>query len=406
MFMRVLRVWVGLTAAVWVVGAAAPVLAQETGATTRQGLIEQEQAQKEKALHPYQPNKAEKFLNTFEYVLSNGGQKWHPWFTSAYSGAGFTLGAGRMFHPSPYNVIDLRGSYSISGSHRLEAEFIAPRLFHRRGWLSVLGGYREGTQAPFFGLGMGTSKDDEMNFNVRQPYGSVTFEIFPTRRVLMLGGGVEYTRWTEDSGEGSTPSVDSVYTPATLPGVDLRTTYLHTQGTIGIDWRTSPGYTRRGGFYGLTFHDYSDRDERFGFRRVDYQVIQHVPILREAWVISLLGGASTTFTKNDQEIPYFMLPYVGGGSTLRGYRSGRFRDRNRIFFKAEWRIMNNRFFDTAFFYDAGKVTATRSELDFDGLKSDYGIGLRFHGPFSTPLRVELARGREGLHFIFSFNPAF
>jgi len=404
MFMRMLRVCALLTAA----GSAGaiPALAQETGATSRQALIEQEQANKEKQLHPYEPNKAEKFLDAFEYVLSNGGQKWHPWFTSAYSGAGFTLGAGRMFHPSPYNVIDLRGSYSITNSHRIEAEFLAPRLFHRRGWLSVLGGYREGTQAPFFGVGMATSRDDEMNSDIRQPYGSVTFEMFPTRRVLMLGGGVEFTRWREDSGEGSTPSVDSVYTPATLPGVGIQTTYLHTQGTVGIDWRTSPGYTRRGGFYGVTFHDYADRDERFGFRRVDYRVIQHIPILREAWVLSLLGGASTTFTKNGQEIPYFMLPYVGGGSTLRGYMSGRFRDRHRIFFKAEWRIMNNRFFDTAFFYDAGKVTSTRSALDFDGLKSDFGIGLRLHGPYNTPLRVELARGREGIHYIFSFNPAF
>ena len=42
-----------------------------------------------------------------------------------------------------------------------------------------------------------------------------------------------------------------------------------------------------------------------------------------------------------------------------------------------------------------------------GLKDDFGIGLRFHGPFATPLRVELARSRESnLSFIFSSGASF
>ena len=406
MFKRSVRLRLLLCAAALSAAPAVPVFGQDTGATTRQALIEAEQAAKEKELHPYVPNKAERVLNRFEYVLSNGGQKWHPYLRSAYSGGGFTLGVGRTFHVSPYNLIDFRGSYTLRGFKRAEVEFLAPRMFHRRAKLSVIGGWREATQARFYGLGMGTSKDDLMNFNFQQPYGTALFEIFPARRILKLGGGVELTRWEERPGEGSTPSVNGVYTPATLPGVGARTTYLHTQGTVGIDWRTSPGYTRRGGFYGVTVHDYTDRDDQLGFRRFDYDLIQHFPILREAWVLSFHVGASTTSAKDGQEVPYFLLPYVGGGSTVRGYTSGRYRDRHRIFFNAEWRIMNNRFFDTAFFYDAGKVTARRADLDLDGLKSSYGVGFRFHSPFDTPLRIELARGREGLALIFSFSPSF
>ena len=68
--------------------------------------------------------------------------------------------------------------------------------------------------------------------------------------------------------------------------------------------------------------------------------------------------------------------------------------------------MANRFLDAAVFYDAGKVTAHTSDLNFDGLKHDYGFGLRFHAPFSTPLRVELARGNEGLVFVLSTSAVF
>jgi hypothetical protein len=41
-----------------------------------------------------------------------------------------------------------------------------------------------------------------------------------------------------------------------------------------------------------------------------------------------------------------------------------------------------------------------------GLKDDFGIGFRFHGPFSTPLRVELAKSRESLIFVFTTSAAF
>ena len=60
--------------------------------------------------------------------------------------AGFTLGVGYAHHVSPYNMLDVRGSYTILGYKRVEAEFTAPRLFHRRGALSLLGGWREATQ--------------------------------------------------------------------------------------------------------------------------------------------------------------------------------------------------------------------------------------------------------------------
>ena len=60
----------------------------------------------------------------------------------------------------------------------------------------------------------------------------------------------------------------------------------------------------------------------------------------------------------------------------------------------------------ALFYDAGKVTARRGDLNLDGLKDDYGLGFRFHGPAATLLRIELAKGNEGLAFVFSAKASF
>src|SRR6185436_2578878 len=108
-------------------------------------------------------------------------------------------------------------------------------------------GWREATQVGFYGIGTDTSIDNRTNYSFQQPYGAASLTFWPTRRLLMLRGGLELSEWEQRPGEGSAPSVETVYTPATLPGLGAKTDYLHTQGTIGFDWRTSKGYTRRGG---------------------------------------------------------------------------------------------------------------------------------------------------------------
>ena len=89
---------------------------------------------------------------------------------------------------------------------------------------------------------------------------------------------------------------------------------------------------------------------------------------------------------------------------MRGYSSYRFRDRHSILFTAEYRWYAQEFVDGAIFYDAGKTVPDRSSLDFTGLKSSIGAGVRFHTPMSTVLRIELAHSREGLRLILAFSP--
>lgn len=301
----------------------------------------------------------------------------------------------------------MRGSYTISGYKRIEAEFVAPRLFERRGHLSVLGGWREATQVGFYGIGTGpTSKDDRANYSFRQPYASALLDFQPTRGILHLTGGVELSTWDQRPGEGNQPSVEEIYTPATLPGLGSSPTYVHTQAGIALDTRTFPGYTRRGSLLGVTVHGFNDTDGASDFRQVDYQAVQHIPIGHDAWVLSLRGEVSTTYTSGDNEVPFFMLPALGGGSSLRGFSSWRFRDRHSVLLSAEWRVLVSNFVDTALFVDAGKVVANRSALDLDHLKSDFGIGFRIHGPAATPLRIDFAKSNEGLVIVFSSKAAF
>ena len=117
-------------------------------------------------------------------------------------------------------------------------------------------------------------------------------------------------------------------------------------------------------------------------------------------------GREARNPKSGEVVPFFMLPAVGGGSSLRGFSSWRFRDRNSLELQAEWRVIVNRFVDMAVFYDTGKVTAHASDLNLESLKNDTGVGFRFHGPLTTPLRIEVAKGNEKVSVIFSASAAF
>jgi hypothetical protein len=108
-------------------------------------------------------------------------------------------------------------------------------------------------------------------------------------------------------------------------------------------------------------------------------------------------------TAAGHEVPFFLLPDLGGRD-LRGFSDYRFRDRHSISWTAEYRWLALEFLDAAVFYDTGKTVANRASLNFEGLKSSVGGGIRLHGARATFLRLDVAHSREGLRFVIAFSP--
>ena len=78
-----------------------------------------------------------------------------------------------------------------------------------------------------------------------------------------------------------------------------------------------------------------------------------------------------------------------------------------MLFNGEWRWIPSRLaLDMALFFDAGMVAPRIEAIAMESLATSYGIGVRFHGPARTPLRVELARSREGMRIVFAASAAF
>ncbi len=135
--------------------------------------------------------------------------------------------------------------------------------------------------------------------------------------------------------------------------------------------------------------------------------MQHIPILRENWVISLHGRLESAMDDDDQ-VPYFLLPSLGSGSTLRGYSSWRFRDRHAVLASAEWRwILNRMALDLAVFADTGMVAPRFDALSTSQFVSDYRHrrALPRAGAHAAAGRVR-PRPRGHCGVVFSASAAF
>src|SRR6187200_971727 len=168
--------------------------AQTAEPSTRTGALEQAQAERVKLLAPQEPEKFERAMARAEAMLTRGGNHWYTYFENSYSGGGFPFGAGYSRFLGSYKKLDVRGSITPSGYKLAESEFLNPRIFNRRGTLALHGGWREATEVPFYGLG-DTRADNRVSYGFKQPYVSGLLTMKPTRKLLVVSGGIEYTQW-------------------------------------------------------------------------------------------------------------------------------------------------------------------------------------------------------------------
>jgi outer membrane translocation and assembly module TamA len=244
----------------------------------------------------------------------------------------------------------------------------------------------------FYGIGNDTRRANRRRYEYDPTTigGKASWQVTPW---FGVGGGLDYLDSRATLRVDDEPRQDVQYTVA--------------RASAAVDWRDSPGYSRRGGMYKIETSTYAARrGDPFSFRRNDAEVVQLWPILRAQWVVAVRGLVTTTHTGADDTIPYFMLPSLGGGSSLRGFRSWRFRDRHRLLLSAEYRWTPGELLDMALFYDTGKVAPRVGDLDLRALHHDYGISLRIHSPTFTGLRADLARSREGWVFRLGSGTAF
>ena len=378
-------------------------------AQTREAQIGQQQEQKAAVAAPEQPTRAEIFFDQLEHGKWFLGvpRGWYPILGTIYPGGGLAGGVGYRHHIGYDSYVDVSAMYSLANYKRVAITGSTPN--HAGGRLDMSGSlsWMDATQIPFFGLGDDSDRDNRTNFRfIRgRAEGTAMLHLVDWLQLRLDGG---FDRYTQKTAQGRFPSVEKIFSPQDTPLLGEDLLYLRGEASATIFWLQSAGYSRRGGLYRLAYEEFNpigdDEGDTFGFIRTE--IVQHLPIFRETWVLSLRGRTESIVRESDV-VPFFLMPYLGNGNTLRGYLTGRFRDRHTVLLNSELRWFPNRAaLDVALFFDAGDVARTRGNWTLDGMQTDYGVGVRFHTPASTALRVELARGSEGWRTIFAASAPF
>ena len=120
----------------------------------------------------------------------------------------------------------------------------------------------------------------------------------------------------------------------------------------------------------------------------------------------LRGSSSLTTTSDNQRVPFYLQPTLGGPDTLRGYRVNRFYGDNSVMVNAEYRWQLSALVDMVAFADGGKVFNRWEQWNLHGLQSDAGFGLRFRGRSKVVFSFDTGFSHEGFQIWFRANNLF
>ena len=368
--------------------------------STRVEVIAEEQKKKAGQLGVEGPGEAEMVIRRILLSpLLTGGDGIYPWFGSVFGGTGAAIGAGYLKRMEQGGHVNLQGGVSINSSLLARLTFAAPDMW--RGMLHVEGTAQwvDAREVSFYGLGPDTQKGDRQLYDFSPKELSATATLRPRRYLFLTGGYLHINLATERD--------LPLLPPEEMPGIGSELRYHVARGLVAFDTRQSPGYTTSGTYVSAAVERHHERaGQPYSFVMRELEVSQFVPLVREQFVVALRGLVTTASTGAGHEVPFMLAPYLGSGSTLRGYSNRRFTDRNRVLLSGEYRWRPSRYLDMALFVDAGQVAADRHEFRLGDFETAWGIGARFHGPLFTAFRVEAARGREGTRLIFAGSQAF
>lgn len=401
-----------IIALVCAVASAAPAAAQGAAApATRAELLRQERERKSRQVEPYEQN-------TLEWAMHLGEERIVPLLRrdglyaragSLTTGSGFAYGGGFRDRA----LLDGRGFFDAWAAGSLKKYWTidaqAGYPFARGDRVLALGRFRtfRYPAEEFFGIGPSSLRADQVAYALDGVVGGAQIRVQPTKP-FSIGAGVEYTQWTVGAGASDTlRSIEHVFDPATAPGLLREHAFTRVLGHFTYDSR-QPLNARKGGYYRLDVSRFHDRrGDSQTFTRADVDLRQYVSVLAERRVFAARLRVSTSDANELEQIPFFLLPSLGGNDTLRGFRAHRFRGAHALLLQGEYRFEIWSALEAALFIDAGKVTDRRRALDFRDLERDYGFGVRFNTDNGVIARVDAAFGsRDGKHLHVVFGGIF
>ncbi|HYT65539.1 MAG TPA: hypothetical protein VEL51_03935 [Vicinamibacterales bacterium] len=326
-------------------------------------------------------------------------------FGGVKQGSGIALGPALSEKFSDGSFLQLKGVYSIKKFKLLQARYDSRKFWSDRGIVISRLRWLNAPELSLYQLGP-LSPNARADFGERKTEGSSRIVLNPAG-ALRLAAGIGIERYSTNGGHietkegsGALPDVPP------MPGLGTHPWFARTFASAAYDTRLSPDYSRSGHFAEIVIHHYNDtHNNQDSFRRLEGTLQQLVPTHGGRGVIDLSARTWLSFAEGDRSVPFFLMPTLGGGEMLRAFPSYRFRDRDALLLKGEYRWAVRKMADVAGVYEAGKVGAEIENLGLRDVAHSFGIGIRVHSKTSSLFRADLAHGREGFGFRIGFSAA-
>ena len=382
---------------------------------SRAAILEKQRADKAAGIKPYEPGKLEKWMLWYEEKRILDRLSPHDGFYVEYGynnkvvGSGFGVGLGFRHDLFDRRArIDMGAGISYRNYQMMGVDFSLPYLANDRFEVGVRALYNHHPQEDFWGLGMGSVSENRVNFNA--DYTDVQARAI-VRPVRWFEAAVRYGALNGDIGPGTDkryPSIEEIFPAQDVPGLAVQPDFSYTELSGTVDYRDQPDNARAGGYYSARWRKYNDLDlDLFSTSALDLHALQFFPIFDKKRVLAAQVRFMATDPESGNEVPFYFMPTVGGGNSLRSYSDYRFRDKNVLYLNAEYRWEAFSGLDMALFYDRGVVAPTLDELSLGDAEDGYGIGFRFNTYRSVWMRLDIGfGGNEGVKYYFKFSKAF
>ena len=179
--------------------------------------------------------------------------------------------------------------------------------------------------------------------------------------------------------------------------------YNYTGIGIGVlyDHRNNPLNPSKGYYIelnALSYYDHSKSNGSLKTVMIDARYY-HTFFKKLVWNINLIGAF------NQGNVPFRMMPAIGGPRFLRGYYQGRFRDNNLMIVQQEFRYPLFWRLGIAFFTGIGQVAQEVGNFDTKHYHYNYGLGLRFVIDRKENVNVRFDYGftedSQGMYIVFA-----
>lgn len=253
----------------------------------------------------------------------------------------------------------------------------------------------------YYGLGTNSPESAEEEYNYYQFLVEPIFLKQAFARYLFLGAGVRYNHIYKVAFEEG-----GLIDQNRLTGFDGSTS-LGVEAAALYDSRNNVLNAQNGWYFEATRGQYFEAlggTHNFNLTRFDLRhYFKPFKDKEDVLAFQMVGR----FTRGG--FPFSEFSFLGGAEIMRGYREGRYVDRDLLASQVEYRkSFKNSRFGAVVFLGGGDVYNEVGDFQFKNIKPSYGAGLRFKidKEENLNLRFDVGFGRGSNEFYLSIAEAF